>query len=143
MTDLVALYTPIGIFLGRLANFANDELWGRITNVPWAIRFPNGGYLPRHPSQIYEALSEGVLMFIALNLLWRIPFVRQNKGIVSGAFLLLYSLFRSIMEQFREPDAQIGFIYQSITMGQLLSFPLIGLGIYLIVRTFKKQKSAN
>ena len=143
LTDLVALYTPIGIFLGRLANFANDELWGRITNVPWAIRFPNGGYLPRHPSKIYEALSEGVLMFIALNLLWRIPFVRQNKGIVSGAFLLLYSLFRSIMEQFREPDAQIGFIYQSITMGQLLSFPLIGLGIYLIVRTFKKQKSAN
>lgn len=137
LTDLVALYTPIGIFLGRLANFANDELWGRITNVSWAIRFPSGGYLPRHPSQLYEAFSEGLLMFIALNLLWKIQFVRQNKGFISGAFLSLYSLFRIIMEQFREPDAQLGFIYANITLGQILSFPLMGIGAYLIIRTVK------
>lgn len=139
LTDLVALYAPIGIFLGRLANFANDELWGRVTDVAWAVRFPSGGYLPRHPSQLYEAFTEGFLMFIALGLLWKISFVRQHRGFISGAFLSLYTLFRIMMEQFREPDAHLGFIYANITMGQILSFPLMGLGAYLIVRTFHKQ----
>ena len=136
---MVALYAPIGIFLGRLANFANDELWGRVTDVAWAVRFPSGGYLPRHPSQLYEAFTEGFLMFIALGLLWKISFVRQHRGFISGAFLSLYTLFRIMMEQFREPDAHLGFIYANITMGQILSFPRMGLGAYLIVRTFHKQ----
>ena len=82
VTDLVVLYVPIGIFLGRLANFINDELWGRVTTVSWAVRFPNGGYLPRHPSQIYEALAEGVLMFVILNVLWRFKWVRERVGFV-------------------------------------------------------------
>ncbi len=139
LTDLVALYTPIGIFLGRLANFANDELWGRVTNIAWAVRFPSGGYLPRHPSQLYEAFTEGILLFITLNILWKIPFVRNNKGFISGVFLSFYTLFRIIMEQFREPDAQLGFIYANITMGQILSFPLMGIGAYLIIRTVKNR----
>lgn len=141
LTDLISLYVPIGIFCGRLANFANDELWGRVANVPWAIRFPSGGYLPRHPSQLYEACTEGVLIFICLNIMWCFPWVRQNKGYISGTFLSLYGMFRIIMEQFREPDAQIGFIFANITMGQLLSLPFIILGSLLIVRaTLNKNK---
>ena len=79
ITDIVALYVPIGIFLGRLANFVNGELWGRVTTVPWAVKFPEGGYLPRHPSQLYEAATEGLLMFAILNLLWRRPYVRNHN----------------------------------------------------------------
>lgn len=141
LTDLISLYVPIGIFFGRLANFANDELWGRASNVAWAIRFPSGGFIPRHPSQLYEACTEGVLIFIGLNILWQLPSVRQNKGYVSGMFLSLYGMFRIIMEQFREPDAQLGFIYQEITMGQILSFPIILLGSILILRaTINRSK---
>lgn len=134
LTDLAALYTPIGIFLGRLANFANDELWGRMTNVSWAVRFPNGGYLPRHPSQLYEAACEGLLLFIILNVLWQNKYVRGHTGIISGTFLSLYGIFRLSLEPFREPDAQLGFIVGSATMGQLLSLPFILLGLWLIIR---------
>lgn len=80
ITDLIVLYAPIGIFCGRLANFVNDELWGRVTDVPWAVRFPNGGYLPRHPSQLYEAFFEGIVMFAVLNFLWRYKSVRDVTG---------------------------------------------------------------
>lgn len=139
LTDLMALYAPIGIFCGRLANFANDELWGRISNVPWAVRFPNGGYLPRHPSQLYEALTEGVLLFILLNVLWQNRWVRQHTGFVSGLFLAFYGLFRISLEQFREPDAQLGFIFMHVTMGQLLSLPLVLLGLFLIVQAVYRQ----
>lgn len=140
VTDLVVLYVPIGIFLGRLANFINDELWGRVTDVAWAVRFPNGGYLPRHPSQIYEALAEGVLMFIILNWLWRYKWVRERVGFVSGLFAIMYALMRISMEQFREPDAQLGFFFKYITMGQMLSIPLLIAGVYVIIATIKKSK---
>ncbi len=141
ITDLVALYTPIGIFLGRLANFTNDELWGRVTDVPWAVKFPNGGYLPRHPSQIYEALTEGVLIFIIINILWQKASIRKNHGFVSGTFLFLYGLCRVLMEQFREPDEQLGFIFMKITMGQILSAPFLILGIWLMLRNLKNAKN--
>lgn len=132
LTDLVVLYAPIGIFLGRIANFINDELWGRITNVSWAVRFPNGGYLPRHPSQLYEGLLEGVLMFVILNLMWQSSMIRKKSGLVSAVFVLLYGLFRCFLEQFREPDAQLGYFWGMITMGQLLSIPLILVGLLVI-----------
>lgn len=140
LTDLASLYTPIGIFCGRLANFANDELWGRVSNVPWAVRFPSGGYLPRHPSQLYEAFCEGILLLIILNILWQFKWVRQHTGFVSGTFLTIYGLFRILLEQFREPDRQLGFIFGSATMGQLLSLPFIALGIFLIYRASVLKK---
>jgi phosphatidylglycerol:prolipoprotein diacylglycerol transferase len=140
VTDLVVLYVPIGIFLGRLANFVNDELWGRVTDVAWAVRFPNGGYLPRHPSQLYEALAEGVLMFVVLNVLWRFKWVRERVGFVSGMFAVLYTVFRMSMEQFREPDAQLGFFFNTITMGQILSVPFLIIGLYVIIRSVKLLK---
>ncbi len=139
ITDLVSPVVPIGIFLGRLANFANDELWGRATDVAWAVRFPRGGYIPRHPSQIYEALLEGLLMFIILNLDYRYKYLRIRQGVVSALFLLLYAVFRTICERFREPDAQIGFLWFNTTMGQLLSLPALILGILLIFLAFWKK----
>ena len=132
LTDLVVLYAPIGIFLGRLANFVNDELWGRVTDVAWAVRFPNGGYLPRHPSQLYEAGLEGVAMFVILNWLWRYPKVRNTSGVVSALFVVLYGFFRIVVEYFREPDAQLGFFFGSITMGQMLSVPLVIAGLWVL-----------
>ena len=132
LTDLAALYTPIGLFLGRLANFINDELWGRVSNLPWAVKFPSGGYLPRHPSQLYEAFLEGIVLFVLLKILWRSDRVRSKRGLVSGVFLTCYGTFRMIVEFFREPDAQLGFIYQNITMGQILSAPIFVLGVFLI-----------
>ena len=139
ITDIVALYVPIGIFLGRLTNFINDELWGRVTTVPWAVKFPSGGYMPRHPSQIYEALSEGVLMFIILNLLWKKEFVRNHYGIISAVFLIIYTASRLCMEFFREPDEQIGFILGQITLGQLLSVPFLLIGGYILFKSLKRQ----
>ena len=140
LTDLVVLYAPIGIFCGRIANFINDELWGRVTNVAWAVRFPSGGYLPRHPSQLYEAMLEGILMLFILNWLWRYKIIREKSGTVSAMFVLLYGIFRLSLEQFREPDAQLGFIIGSVTMGQLLSVPLIILGIFVLLRLFRPVK---
>lgn len=137
ITDIVALYVPIGIFLGRLANFVNGELWGRVTNVAWAVKFPEGGYLPRHPSQIYEALSEGLFMFLVLNILWKKAYVREHTGIISAIFLITYACSRICMEFFREPDMQIGFILGNITLGQLLSIPFLLLGIYILHRAVK------
>lgn len=131
ITDLVVLYAPIGIFCGRLANFINDELWGRVTDVAWAVRFPNGGYLPRHPSQLYEAFFEGIVLFVVLNWLWKYKYVRERSGLVSALFVLLYGVFRVAMERFREPDEQLGFLLADLTMGQILSLPLMVLGLGL------------
>ena len=138
ITDLVVLYTPIGMFLGRIANFINDELWGRETDVPWAVRFPNGGYVPRHPSQLYEAFFEGIIIFIVLNLMWRLPKVRERSGIVSAMFVLLYGVFRILMEQFRQPDVQLGFFFGGVTMGQMLSVPLIAAGAWVLTVKLRK-----
>ena len=139
LTDLVVLYAPIGLFLGRLANFVNDELWGRVTDVPWAMKFPNGGYLPRHPSQLYEAFFEGIVMFVVLNSLWRSAWVRAHQGVVSSLFVILYGIFRIAMEQFREPDIQMGYFFTYFTMGQILSVPLIGLGIIVLYFVSRKK----
>ena len=138
LTDLVVLYAPIGIFLGRIANFINDELWGRVTDVAWAVRFPSGGYLPRHPSQLYEACLEGLLMFVILNYLWMLPKVRERQGVVSALFIILYGCFRIIVEQFREPDAQLGFFFGGVTMGQMLSLPLVLVGAIVLCKSFRK-----
>lgn len=140
VTDLVSLYVPIGIFLGRLANFVNGELWGRVTTVPWAVKFPEGGFFPRHPSQLYEAFTEGVLMFIILNLLWRKKYVRSHDGVISSMFLIIYGLSRISMEFFREPDRQLGFIIGNVTMGQILSVPFLVLGFYILHKATSQRK---
>jgi phosphatidylglycerol:prolipoprotein diacylglycerol transferase len=138
VADVVAAAAPIGLFFGRIANFINGELFGRVVEnpdaVPWAMVFPRGGPLPRHPSQIYEALLEGLVLFLVLYLLARRDSVRERPGTVCGAFLLGYGLARSFAELFRQPDAQIGFLAGGLTMGQLLSVPMILAGIYLVVR---------
>lgn len=140
LTDLIVLYAPIGIFCGRLANFVNDELWGRITNVAWAVKFPSGGYWPRHPSQLYEAFFEGIVMFVVLNWLWRYPRVRECQGFVSSLFVILYGIFRMSMEQFREPDEQMGFFFNYFTMGQILSLPLVILGVIVMYFSLRRKE---
>ena len=140
LTDLVVPVVPIGLFLGRLANFTNDELWGRVSDVAWAVRFPSGGFLPRHPSQLYEAFFEGIVMFIVLNWLWHFKSVRSRTGVVSAMFVILYGIFRISLEQFREPDAQLGVFFGHITMGQMLSVPLILAGLVVLGLQFKSRK---
>jgi phosphatidylglycerol:prolipoprotein diacylglycerol transferase len=141
ITDIVALYVPIGIFLGRLANFVNGELWGRVTTVPWAVKFPTGGFLPRHPSQLYEAFAEGIVMFVILNTLWRHQYIREHTGIISACFLIIYASSRICMEFFREPDPQIGFLFNGVTLGQILSIPFLCLGLYILHRAVKLSKN--
>ncbi len=130
--DVTAAVAPIGLFLGRLANFINGELWGRPTDVPWAMVFPHGGPLPRHPSQLYEASLEGVVLFIILALLVRSGALKR-PGIVTGTFALGYGVARITCELFREPDAQLGFLWGGLTMGMLLCIPLIFAGIGVLV----------
>ena len=132
VADIIGAATPIGLFLGRIANFINAELYGRPSDVPWAMVFPNGGPEPRHPSQLYEAALEGLLLFIVLYLLVRRGWL-ERTGAISGVFLIGYGLGRGFVELFREPDAHLGFILGPLTMGQLLSLPVIlaGLGILL------------
>jgi len=145
LTDLLAISCPIGIFLGRIANFINLELYGRVTESKFGMIFPNAGILPRHPSQLYEASLEGLLMFIILISFFKFTKVKNFHGALSGGFLALYGIFRIIIENFREPDNQIGFIFNFITMGQLLSIPMIICGISIIFHaynlSFKKIKT--
>ena len=133
-SDILACATPIGLFFGRIANFINGELWGRPTDVPWAVVFPRGGPLPRHPSQIYEALLEGLALFVILFLLWRFTKLRDKPGALGGAFLVGYGVFRGFIELFREPDAFLGFLFAGVTMGQLLSAPMVVFGLWLVLR---------
>ena len=130
--DLIALITPIGIFLGRIANFINAELYGRVTDVPWAVIFPYSDGLPRHPSQIYEALLEGPLLFAILYLVYA-KGGRAIPGLITGVFISGYGLARMGVEFFREPDAHIGFILAGVTMGQVLSAPMVMVGVAIIV----------
>ncbi|MDF2763098.1 MAG: prolipoprotein diacylglyceryl transferase [Rhodospirillales bacterium] len=132
MTDLVAAAGPIGLFLGRLANFINGELFGRPTDVPWAIIFPAGGPVPRHPSQLYEAALEGVVLFLILLVLATTFQARRWPGVISGTFLAGYGVARIIVEFFREPDPQLGFLWGGATMGQILSLPMVAVGIAVI-----------
>lgn len=130
--DLIAIVAPIGLFLGRLSNFINGELYGRVTDAPWGVIFPETDGLPRHPSQIYEAILEGALLFFILVMAYRMG-ARQKPGMMIGLFLTGYGSARSFVELFREPDAQLGFIWSGITMGQILSLPMIIIGIALII----------
>ena len=133
LTDLVAAAGPIGLFLGRLANFVNGELFGRPSDVPWAMIFPAGGPLPRHPSQLYEAALEGLLLFLVLFVLATVFQARRWPGMISGVFLAGYGLSRIVAEFLREPDPQLGFLWGGATMGQLLSAPMVLLGIAVIL----------
>lgn len=127
--DFVAPLVPVGLGAGRLGNFINGELWGRTTDVPWAMIFPNAGPLPRHPSQLYEFGLEGVVLFI---LVWWYAAKPRPVGCASGVFLIGYALSRLLVECFREPDPQLGFLaFDSLTMGQLLSIPMLIAGIIL------------
>ncbi len=127
--DIVALVTPIGLFFGRIANFINSELYGTITNVPWAVTFIQIDNLPRHPSQLYEALLEGLFLFLLL-IYFRNKFLNK-PGVISGLFLIIYSIFRFIVEFFRVPDEQLGYIFLNLTMGQVISLIFIISGIIL------------
>ena len=126
ITDLLAIATPIGLGLGRLGNFINAELYGRITDVPWCMQFPTALGC-RHPSQLYEFLLEGVLLFI---ILWWMKERRYPKGFLSYTFVAFYGLFRFMVEFFREPDEHLGFLLEWVTMGQILSIPMILLGVW-------------
>jgi phosphatidylglycerol---prolipoprotein diacylglyceryl transferase len=133
--DVIACAAPVGLGLVRLANFINSELWGRVTDVTWGVIFPNGGPLPRHPSQIYEAALEGLVLFIAIRLLSHSFFKLRTPGFIAGAFVALYSLFRILIETVREPDSQIGFLAGGwLTMGMLLSLPMIAAGLWAMLR---------
>jgi phosphatidylglycerol:prolipoprotein diacylglycerol transferase len=140
--DLTCAAAPIGILLGRIANFINGELWGRATDVPWAMVFPNGGPLPRHPSQLYEALLEGLVLFLALAVLIRGGALKR-PGFIIGAFAVGYGMARSFCELFREPDVQLGFLWGGLTMGMLLSVPLILTGFAFMFVAMRRKRAAQ
>ena len=129
LLDVVSCVAPVGIFFGRLANFINAELYGKPTEIPWAVIFPLVDNQGRHPSQIYEALLEGAFLFLILNLI--IIKTSYKKGACAAIFLIFYSIFRVFSEFFREPDIQVGYIFNYISMGSLLSFFMFGLGIIM------------
>jgi len=133
--DVVAAATPIGLFFGRIANFINGELWGRPTDLPWGIVFPNAGPEPRHPSQLYEAGLEGLLLFLILLPLAMSPRVRARPGIVLGVFIAWYGLSRFLVEFVRQPDAQLGYLMGTdwFTRGQELSLPMIAIGLAVVL----------
>jgi phosphatidylglycerol:prolipoprotein diacylglycerol transferase len=136
--DITCAAGTIGLFLGRIANFINGELWGRPSDVPWAMVFPTGGPLPRHPSQLYEATLEGLVLFVGLALLIRAGALRR-PGIIIGCFAVGYAIARVICEFFREPDAQLGFLWGGLTMGMLLSVPLFLVGLAFIIYARKHE----
>jgi phosphatidylglycerol:prolipoprotein diacylglycerol transferase len=139
--DIVVCAVPIGLFFGRIANFINGELWGRVSDVPWAMVFPTGGPEPRHPSQLYEAGLEGIVLFLVITGLDRFTRIRERPGALAGVFLIGYGCARSIVEFFRQPDAFLNYIaFGWLTMGQLLSLPLIIAGLALLLR--KRRRPA-
>jgi phosphatidylglycerol:prolipoprotein diacylglycerol transferase len=139
LSDLVAIVTPIGLFFGRLANFINGELWGRVSDVQWAMIFPRGGPLPRHPSQLYQAFFEGVVVLLVLLAVWRLTDGRRRPGLLTGVFCFGYGVARIVGELFREPDAHLGYLLgQWLTMGMLLSVPLLAFGSWLIARAYRR-----
>jgi phosphatidylglycerol:prolipoprotein diacylglycerol transferase len=137
IADLACAFAPLGLFFGRIANFVNDELWGRVTDVPWAMVFPHAGPFPRHPSQLYEAALEGILLFIIVQVAFRIFRAQDRPGLISAIFFLGYGTFRFISEFFREPDAPF---LGPISMGMALSIPVwLGAGILFAI-AFKTRK---
>src|SRR5258708_30936526 len=140
-SDIILEALPIGLFFGRIANFINGELFGRETTVPWGMVFPNGGPGPRHPSQLYEAGCEGVLLFVLLLIAERMG-ARHKPGTVTGLFLAGYAVARMSRELFRQPDEQLGFLLFGTTMGQLLSIPVLIAGIWIIRRARRAPDAA-
>ena len=139
MADLVVISVPIGLFFGRCANFINGELWGAVTDAPWGVVFEIGGPLPRHPTQLYEAFLEGIVLFIVLYLLSRKK-PPLHRGTYLGIFLVLYGVFRILIEFVRQPDAQIGYLAGDwLTMGMVLSIPVVIGGIVMLVFAFKTK----
>jgi phosphatidylglycerol:prolipoprotein diacylglycerol transferase len=135
--DLIVVTVPVGLGLGRLGNFINAELYGRVTTLPWGMIFPSGGDLPRHPSQLYELFLEGILLFV---ILWWIKDFPFRKGTLFCLFFFLYSTLRFFVEFFREPDPQLGFILSFLTMGQILSILMvIGALVLLYLRPGNKR----
>ena len=132
LSDAIACAVPIGLFFGRIANFINGELFGRISDVPWSMVFPGGGPNPRHPSQLYEAALEGLVLFLVLAVASRRRDIRNRPGTLTGIFCGGYAIARAFVELFRQPDAHLGFVIGATTMGQLLSLPLLAFGIYLV-----------
>ena len=133
--DLVAAAAPIGLFFGRIANFINGELWGRLSDAPWAMVFPTGGPFTRHPSQLYEAGLEGLASFLVLLLVTRFTGALKRPGFIAGLFVCLYAVSRSFVEFYREPDAQLGYLAGGwLTMGMLLSLPMLLAGLWAMAR---------
>ena len=144
LADIVAMMTPIGLFFGRLANFVNAELYGRESDVAWAMIFPSDPRgVPRHPSQLYEAALEGLVLFVALVLVERLTAARLRPGLIGGLFLVGYGIARIVCEFFREPDAHLGFLYAGATMGQLLSLPMLAAGIALVARALRAPATSQ
>jgi phosphatidylglycerol:prolipoprotein diacylglycerol transferase len=142
--DAVSAAAPIGLFFGRIANFINGELFGRASDVPWAMVFPHGGPEARHPSQLYEAALEGLILFLVLFWIARRPRLPETAGRIGGLFLIGYGLARSFVELFREPDAHLGFLLGgSVTMGQILSLPMILVGLFLLMRSHAGSKHTH
>ena len=131
-TDIIACVATIGLFFGRIANFINGELFGKVSTLPWAVIFPAGGSISRHPSQIYEAILEGVVLFILLNFFAFKKQLLSRTGYISGLFLILYSILRIFSENFREPDKHLGYIFNYFSMGSLLSSITFFIGLLII-----------
>ena len=135
VSDLIIVTAPIGLGMGRLGNFINGELYGRVTTMPWGMIFPNGGPLPRHPSQVYEFFLEGIVLFIVL---WTVKSRVRGSGVLTALFILLYGFCRFIVEFFREPDVQLGFVIGPFTMGQVLSTCMVLAGAGLLLARRKR-----
>jgi phosphatidylglycerol:prolipoprotein diacylglycerol transferase len=140
--DIVTAVGPIGLFLGRIANFINGELWGRPadSSVPWAMVFPSGGPIPRHPSQLYEAALEGVVLFTVLAVMIRMGALKR-PGTILGSFIAIYGIARIVGEFFREPDPQLGFLWGGLTMGMLLSIPMIIAGTIIVIMAWRRKRA--
>ena len=137
--DIISLVAPIGIFFGRLANFINSELYGTETNLPWAVQFIQVDDLYRHPSQLYEAIFEGLILFLIL-IHFRNKGLVKISGLISGLFLIFYSVFRFVIEFFRAPDEHLGYIFINLTMGQIISLIFLIIGTCLIIIKYKNEK---
>ncbi len=139
--DFISPVVPIGLGAGRIGNFINGELWGKVTHVSWAMVFPQGGPMPRHPSELYEFLLEGVLLFI---IMWFFSSKPRPKYAVSGLFLICYGIFRCFIEFFREPDVQLGYLLSDwVTMGQILCIPMILIGIFMVVYAYYRARDCH
>ena len=135
--DVIGVVAPIGIFFGRVANFINGELYGKPSNFFWSVVFPEIDKIPRHPSQLYEAMLEGIILFI---ILMKATYKKETRtGVVSALFMILYGFFRIVAEQFREPDMQIGYLFNLLTMGSILSFSMILIGLFILKKATNNE----